>query len=104
MSKKITLPLGVLLAVFLLPLFSIAQKAITGHVVSKVDQSPIPGATIVIKGTRIGTSTSVDGSFSIKAKEGDVLEVSGIGLIKEEQGVTGTDLTIAVTADARELN
>ena len=104
MSKKITLPLGVLLAVFLLPLFSIAQKAITGHVVSKVDQSPIPGATIVIKGTRIGTSTSVDGSFSIKAKEGDILEISGIGLVKQEQGVTGADLTIAVTADARELN
>jgi TonB-linked SusC/RagA family outer membrane protein len=104
MSKRVCLPIGVWLAILLLPLFSLAQKAITGHVVSKSDQSPIPGATVTIKGTRLGTSTAVDGSFSIKAKEGDVLVISGIGVVKQEQPVSAGDLTIAVAADARELN
>src|SRR5258708_16564791 len=104
MSKKITLCMGVLLALFLLPLFCPSQKIITGHVLSKADQSPIPGVSVIIKGTRIGTSTSVDGSFSIKAKEGDVLIVSGVGVTRTEQEVNGAALTISVAADARELN
>ena len=104
MSKRFSLYIRVLLAAFLLPLFSLAQKAITGHVISKTDQSPIAGATVTIKGTHLGTSTAVDGSFSIKAKEGDVLVISGIGVVKQEQPVTAGDLTIAVAADARELN
>jgi TonB-linked SusC/RagA family outer membrane protein len=104
MSKKITLSMGVLLAIFLLPLFSLAQKIITGRILSKGDQSPIPGASIVIKGTRIGTSTAVDGSFGIRAKEGDILVVSGIGLSRTEQVVNGNGLVIAVTADVNELN
>src|SRR5258708_28966011 len=103
MNKKITLMTGVL-AVLLLPLVSLAQKAITGHVVSQADQSPIPGATITIKGSKTGTSTSVDGAFSIRAKEGDVLIITGVGIIRQEQEVNGADLTISVTADAKNLN
>ncbi|HTI11774.1 MAG TPA: SusC/RagA family TonB-linked outer membrane protein [Puia sp.] len=103
MSKRVSLSIRVLLAAFLLPLFSLAQKAITGHVLSKSDQSPVPGATITIKDTRIGTSTAVDGTFSIKAKEGDVLVISGVGIVRLEQPVTGPDLTIAVSVNAREL-
>ena len=103
MSKKITLLMGVL-AVLFLPLVSLAQKAITGHVVSQADQSPIPGATITIKGSKTGTSTAVDGGFSIRAKEGDVLVITGVGIIRQEQEVNGADLTIAVTADAKNLN
>lgn len=104
MSKKTTLTMGVLLAIVLLPLFSLAQKAITGHVLSKTDQSPIPGVSVIIKGTRTGTSTSVDGSFAIKAKEGDILVVSGVGVATTEQEVNGAVLTISVAADTRELN
>jgi TonB-linked SusC/RagA family outer membrane protein len=104
MSKRFTLYLGVLLAVSFLPHFSFAQKIVTGHVLSKVDQSPIPGVSVTIKGSRIGTSTLVDGSFAIKAKEGDVLVISGIGIVRVEQPVNGNELMIAVAADARELN
>ncbi|GGB07443.1 SusC/RagA family TonB-linked outer membrane protein [Puia dinghuensis] len=104
MSKKITHITGVLLVAFLLPLFSFAQKVITGHVLSKNDQSPVPGVSVIIKGTHTGTSTGVDGGFALKAKEGDVLVISGVGIEKTEQEVNGSDLTIAVAADARELN
>ncbi|MBS1603816.1 MAG: SusC/RagA family TonB-linked outer membrane protein [Bacteroidetes bacterium] len=104
MSKKTNCSRGILLLILLFPLFTFAQKAITGHVLSKADQSPIAGVSVVIKGTRIGTSTAVDGSFAIKAKEGDVLVVSGVGVASTEAPVNGGDLTIAVAADAKELN
>ena len=104
MSKKITQGLGVLLAVRLLPLFSLAQKAITVHVLSKNDQTPVPGVSVVIKGTRIGTSTGVDGSFALKAKEGDVLVISGVGVDRTEQTVGTGELTVLIAANAKELN
>lgn len=104
MSKRSTLTIGFLLAVFLLPLASIAQKAITGRVLSKADQTPIPGVSVTIKGTKNGTATLVDGSFTIKAKDGDVLVVTGIGIVPQEQAVSGGDITISVAADQRNLN
>jgi TonB-linked SusC/RagA family outer membrane protein len=104
MSKRITHSVIVLSVVLLLPLASIAQKLITGHVLSKVDQTPVPGVSVVIKGTRIGTSTAVDGGFAIRAKEGDVLVISGVGVVRSEQSVSGNELAIVVETDVRELN
>ncbi len=107
MSKGITLSFKVraMLVILLLPMFSLAQKTISGQVLSKADQSPIPGATILVKGSKIGTSTAVDGQFSIKAREGDVLIISGIGITRQEITV-GTEfpLIIPVIVDAKNLN
>jgi TonB-dependent SusC/RagA subfamily outer membrane receptor len=105
MSKKITLPLGVLLAVLLLPLFSLAQDLITGHVLSVTDQSPMAGASVIIKGGNTGVSTNLEGLFSIHAKKGDVLRITGIGITPREVTVgSGRDITINVTTSSSELN
>ena len=82
-----------------------AQKIITGQVVSKSDQSPIAGATVLLKGTKIGTSSGPDGKFFIRAKEGDVLILTGIGIAKQEITVgNGDNLIISATTDSRSLN
>ncbi|HXB34971.1 MAG TPA: SusC/RagA family TonB-linked outer membrane protein [Puia sp.] len=104
MSKKIPLLAGVLLAVFLLPLGSFAQSVIVGRVLSKIDQSPLPGITVSIKGTKTGTATGIDGAFAIKAKVGDMLVISGIGIERMEQEVTGNTLVISVGTNSRELS
>ena len=53
---------------------------ITGTVVDAESNSPLPGATVVIKGTQIGTTTDFDGLFSIsEASEGDILVITFIG-------------------------
>ena len=44
------------------------EKTITGTVVSASDNVPLPGASIIIKGTTIGTQTDFDGNYSINAK------------------------------------
>jgi TonB-linked SusC/RagA family outer membrane protein len=105
MSKKIPLLAGVLLAVFLLPLSSFAQSVITGHVFSASDHSPAPSVSVSIKGTRIGTATGLDGGFAIKAKEGDVLVFSGVGIVRQEITVGADhDLSVNVSVDARGLS
>ncbi len=105
MSKRFSQSLGVLLAILLLPLLSLAQKAVNGRVVSNTDQTPIPGATVVIKGSKTGTSTGVDGFFFIKAKEGDVLLISGVGIANTEYTVSeSSDPVIRVEQTSKNLN
>ena len=59
--------------------FSFAQeKTITG-VVSDAS-GPIPGANVVVQGTTRGVQTNFDGSYSIKAKEGEKLVYSFMGM------------------------
>jgi TonB-linked SusC/RagA family outer membrane protein len=59
--------------------FSFAQEKTVTGVVSD-EKGPIPGANIVVKGaTSRSTQTDVDGKYSIKAKQGEVLLVSFIG-------------------------
>jgi TonB-linked SusC/RagA family outer membrane protein len=57
--------------------FSFAQKTVTGKVSDA--SGPLPGANVVVKGTKNATSTDFDGTYSIKAKEGDVLVFSFVG-------------------------
>lgn len=65
--------------------FSFAQqKTVTGTVTS--DGAKLPGATVSIAGTQQGTQTDENGKFSIKAAQGDVLEISFLG--KDTKSVT----------------
>lgn len=52
-------------------------KTITGIVSD--DLGPIAGASVIVKGTKRGTTTDFDGKYSIKAKIGDILEFSYVG-------------------------
>src|SRR3984957_7483337 len=106
MGTSMTSPkVRVLLLILLLPLFSLAQKLVTGHIISNSDQTAIPGASITLKGSKAGTSTAVDGSFSIKAKEGDVLIITGIGITRQEFTVgNNQDFTVSVIQNSKNLN
>ena len=107
MSKIVQRVRLALLSVLLLVAANVcyAQKTVSGIVLSKVDQSPIAGATIIVKGSKIGTSTGIDGRFTIKVKEGDVLIITGIGVKKEEVTVgTENNISISVGTDSRNLN
>jgi iron complex outermembrane receptor protein len=55
---------------------------------------PLPGATIILKGTSTGASTDFDGVFSINAAIGQTLQVSFVGYESQYVDVTSTDLKI----------
>ena len=74
--------------------FSFAQdKTVTG-VVSD-NSGPLPGANVVVKGTTRGAQTDLDGKYSIKAKVGETLVFSFIGLEDQSKPV-GAANTISV--------
>lgn len=57
---------------------------------------PIPGATVVVEGTNIGTVTNIDGEFALNVGEGAVLRVSFIGYTAKRVTVSNQS-TINVT-------
>ncbi|MBU3821956.1 TonB-dependent receptor [Flavobacteriaceae bacterium XHP0103] len=76
--------------------FSLAQqKTIIGKVVDE-NNLPLPGATILIKGTNTGTSTDFDGYYTIQVNTNTVLVFSFIGYLSKEITV-GNNNTINVT-------
>ena len=66
--------------------FTFAQeKTITGTVSDET--GPLPGVSIIIKGTTTGAETDFDGKYSIKANTGDVLVFSFVGMTTQEKTV-----------------
>jgi len=105
MSKKTNCSRGILLLILLFPLFTFAQTVITGHVLSAADQSPLPGVSVTLRGTKTGVSTTVDGNFTIKAKNGDVLVISGVGIATKEITVgEEKDITVTVSTNNKNLD
>ena len=66
---------------------NIAAEIIKGRVVDDSGQ-PLPGVTIIVKGTTKGTTTDADGNYTITAQMGDVLQFSYVGL--ETKSITVT--------------
>jgi len=58
--------------------YLLAQSAVTGKVTDE-NGDGIPGANIIIKGTRTGSVTDFDGNYSLNASSGDVLVYSYVG-------------------------
>ena len=58
------------------------ERTITGIVTD--DTEPLPGVSIIIKGTSTGTATDFDGKYSIKANIGDILVFSFVGMTRKE--------------------
>ncbi|HTI10154.1 MAG TPA: TonB-dependent receptor [Puia sp.] len=81
-----------------------AQKTITGKIVDNKTGSPLAGASIRVKGTKKGTSTLPDGTFTIQAIPRELLEVSIIGYAAQVVPVTeATTLTIGLEPVSAEL-
>lgn len=77
---------------------SFAQNStISGVVKSEGDLESIPGASVLVEGTQRGTTTNLDGEFSIEASVGDVLLFSFIGYATQEVSVTAQTSNLEIT-------
>ncbi|MFD2286544.1 SusC/RagA family TonB-linked outer membrane protein [Pedobacter petrophilus] len=81
---------------------SVYQDVIKGTVKDETGAT-VPGVTIIIKGSKVGTQTNTSGQYSIAAKAGDVLVFSFIGYQNKEVTV-GTQSTVDVTLGADSKN
>ena len=81
MKKVLGICLSFVMALFVLS--ASAQTQYKGTVVDELGQ-PVIGATVVVKGTTIGTTTGVDGEFAIAVPAKGLVQVSSIGYVTEE--------------------
>ncbi|GAA0878560.1 SusC/RagA family TonB-linked outer membrane protein [Algoriphagus jejuensis] len=85
---------------------SAQQRVITGTVISEEDGLGLPGATVLVKGTTVGTTTDLDGNYSITVPAGsDVLIYSFVGLKTQEEAIGNRSVVnITLTTDASQLS
>lgn len=70
-----------------------AQLTVSGQVTSALDGEGLPGASVVVKGTTIGTTTDVDGRYQLQVNDGDaILVFSFIGYESYETAVLNRSL------------
>ncbi len=94
------------LAAFLMTVTAFSQGPITGTVLDGDSNSPLPGATVIVKGTTNGTSTDFDGNFTINASaDSGTLVVSYIGFNSKQIAFTSTGSigSIVLEPNAEEL-
>nr|WP_315222417.1 TonB-dependent receptor [uncultured Flavobacterium sp.] len=78
--------------------FSFAQERTISGFVSD-GTGVVPGVNVVVKGTKVSTYTDFDGSYSIKAKTGDVLVFTYVGM-SDKQMTVGTSNTVSLTMES----
>ena len=83
-----------------------AQTKVTGTVTGS-DGMPLPGVSVVIKGTTRGVSTDFDGKYELQASANEVLEFSSLGYTSQQKKVdkkSGTlTLNIALKEEMQQL-
>jgi len=84
--------------------YAYAQNTLTGKVLDSKSGSPISGASVKVRHSKAGTSTDNNGSFTLQAKPGDILEISSIGYTTQTVTISDiTTLTIVLQPGSTEL-
>ncbi|NNC50466.1 MAG: TonB-dependent receptor [Flaviramulus sp.] len=72
----------------------ISGQEVSGTVTD--DSGPLPGVSVVVKGTTTGTTTDFDGNYSINANNGDTLVFSYVGYDTQQTIVTGNTINVTL--------
>lgn len=80
------------------------ERVITGKVMDGSIDEVLPGATIIIVGTSTGTTTDMDGMFTISASQGNIISVAFIGYLSQEIEIgTDNNIDVVMMPDLAEL-
>jgi TonB-linked SusC/RagA family outer membrane protein len=96
--------LSVLVLMFTASVFSYGQRTISGVVTSSKDKQPLIGAIVLVEKTTTGTSTDIDGKYSLVVpNDAKNLVVSYTGMKSKTILITGTTLDIALDENEKLL-
>ena len=108
LSRLLTRESFFLVIIFLLNLTNVVQalpiRDVTGKVTDEKGE-PLPGVTVLVKGTTIGTATDAEGNFAIATpEESGTLVFSFIGFLTKEVAIgNATNLRVTLATDAKAL-
>ena len=81
-----------------------AEVTVTGTVTDETGMA-LPGATVRVKGSTVGTVTDIDGEFTLDVEENAILQVSYVGYILQEIPVDGpSSFEVQLLPDATQLD
>ena len=98
-----------LLSLFLLTAFlqevAAQNRAISGRVTDATSNDGLPGVTVLVKGTQVGTATDATGNYSINVPEGGTtLVFSFVGYTTTERAIgNASTLNVTLATDAKQL-
>ncbi len=93
-----------LLLILATSIASAQQRNISGVITNANDGSPVPNASVQVKGTNRGTTSNEKGEFSIMASANEIIVVSVIGFAPIEQPVgSSSTLNFTLSSDAVEM-
>ncbi len=100
--------LCIFLACFVLMGFNLVQAQtvrITGTVTSSEDGMPIPGVSVVVKGTTTGGITNIDGKYELNAPtNAQTLMFSFVGMKTQEVAINGrTVIDVVLLSETKEI-
>lgn len=98
MIKKI---LFLFLAVFSVTVY--AQNVTITGTVTDVNQEPLIGVNVVVKGSATGAITDFDGNFSLSGEKGSTLIFSYIGMLTQEVVYKGSPMRVVLKDDSKAL-
>ena len=96
-----------LIAILCLPFVAAAQRTLTGKVTDEATHQALVGATLYWKNTTAGTTTSIDGSYSLKRVSGFetlVVDYLGYDIVEMEISKDVTTLNIELTPSAVDID
>jgi TonB-linked SusC/RagA family outer membrane protein len=80
-------------------------RAITGTVTDATTNQPLPGVTVLVKGTTVGTATGADGTYTVNVPEGSntlVFRFVGYATIERPIG-NASSVNVSMGTDTRQL-
>lgn len=87
------------------PFYGQEVITVTGIITSTEDNLPLPGASVVVKGTTHGTVTDFDGNYNLTVNTNDILLISFLGYNKQEIQVDGRrEINISLSPDNEQLS
>jgi TonB-linked SusC/RagA family outer membrane protein len=102
MKQKLTVVLLLCFVFGLQYLFAQQTLLASGNIVSEDDGEPLIGAAIIVKGTTVGTTTDIDGNFSLNVPPNATLQISYVGMLTREVAA-GQGLRIVMKSDTQNL-
>ena len=88
------------------PLTVVDGDEVYGYVLDRENREYVPGANVMVKGTRIGTITDIDGYYRLTIpSDATTLVFSFIGYVTQEIEVrTGSRINVVMTPDIQQLS
>jgi len=82
------------------------NKTVSGKVTDSKDGSPVAGASVAVKGTKLGTQTNANGEFSISAPAtATTLVISSVGFGTKEAAIgDGNAIAVSLSVASNDLN